>query len=67
MPENTQHDVFLGAFNGFLAGCRNVDFWFLSGWWETEIHFSTPEKSPPPVRGSTLPTFFTFYVQNAPY
>jgi hypothetical protein len=35
MPENTQSDVFLGAFNGFLAGeprlgCRKVDFLFLS-------------------------------------
>jgi hypothetical protein len=35
MPKNTQNDVFLGAFNGFLAGeprlgCRNMDFRFLS-------------------------------------
>jgi hypothetical protein len=35
-PENTQNDVFLGAFNGFLAGeprlgCRKADFRFLSG------------------------------------
>ena len=34
MPENTQNDVFLGAFNGFLAGeprlgCRKVDSRFL--------------------------------------
>jgi hypothetical protein len=37
MSNNTQNDVFLGAFNGFLAGapclgCRKVDFWFLSGY-----------------------------------
>ena len=36
MPEKTRSDVFLGAFNGFLAGephlgCRKVDFRFFSG------------------------------------
>jgi hypothetical protein len=35
IPENTQSDVFFGAFNGFFTGeprlgFRKADFWFLS-------------------------------------
>jgi hypothetical protein len=70
MPENTQNDVFLGAFNGFLAGgpclgCRKVDFRFSSGLVDTSNQFFYTREEPPPDRERVLcPPFF--YVQNAP-
>jgi hypothetical protein len=56
-PENTQNDVFLGAFNGFLAGeprlgCRKMEKW-ISGFFRasgnqkyTQEKFPRPEECP---------------------